>query len=89
MLSTEPTRGLLICEDPSADAQLKSRLSALSTEHDDLDAVINALLKSGACDDLLLTRLKKRKLQLKDAIASVIASRQPGADATVPVAQAS
>jgi hypothetical protein len=89
MLSTEPTRGLLICEDPSADAQLKSRLSALSTEHDDLDAVINALLKSGACDDLLLTRLKKRKLQLKDAIASVIASRQPGADASVPVAQAS
>ena len=89
MLSTEPTRGLLICEDPSADAQLKSRLSALSIEHDDLDDVINALLKSGACDDLLLTRLKKRKLHLKDVIAGMFASRQPGADASVPVAQAS
>jgi hypothetical protein len=40
-------------------------------EHDDLDAAIAALMQSGGGDDLLITRLKKRKLRLKDEIASL------------------
>ena len=45
---------------------------ALVAEHDDLDCAIAALLAVGSCDDLLITRLKKRKLQLKDEIALVM-----------------
>jgi hypothetical protein len=88
MPSTEPTRGLASREDLFADTHRISRLSALSIEHDDLDAVINALLEKGACDDLLLTRLKKRKLHLKDEIACAVASLSDGVP-SMPVAQAS
>jgi hypothetical protein len=47
------------------------RLSALVDEHSDLDIAIAALLEAGNCDDLLIKRLKKRKLQIKDDIASL------------------
>jgi hypothetical protein len=43
-----------------------SRLAALIAEHDDLDVAISVLLEAGKRDDLLITRLKKRKLQIKD-----------------------
>ena len=46
-----------------------ARRVALVAEHDDLDCAIAALLAAGNCDDLVVTRLKKRKLQLKDEIA--------------------
>ena len=46
-----------------------SRLAALTAEHDDLDVAISVLLEMGKRDDLLITRLKKRKLQIKDEIA--------------------
>ena len=46
-----------------------SRLAALIAEHDDLDVAISVLLEAGKRDDLLITRLKKRKLQIKDEIA--------------------
>ena len=49
---------------PAPDA----RLHALHQEHADLDAAIAALSLSGNADDLTVTRLKKRKLQLKDEI---------------------
>ena len=38
-------------------------------EHDDLDAAIAVLWAAGGRDDLMISRLKKRKLQLKDEIA--------------------
>jgi hypothetical protein len=40
-------------------------------EHRDLDAAIAALQGSGAPDVLALSRLKKRKLQLKDEITDI------------------
>jgi hypothetical protein len=43
----------------------------LIAEHDDLDLVISSLLAVGSHDDLLITRLKKRKLQIKDEIVFV------------------
>ena len=55
---------------PANDAG-ECRLTALNLEHDDLDAAITALLKAGSCDGLLITRLKKRKLQLKDEITEI------------------
>ena len=47
---------------------LQARLAALQIEHRDLDAVIAHLTSTASSDDLLLRRMKKRKLQLKDKI---------------------
>jgi hypothetical protein len=48
--------------------QLQERIVALEIEHRDLDEAITRLADLSNRDDLLLTRLKKRKLQLKDQI---------------------
>jgi hypothetical protein len=45
-----------------------ARLAFLKTEHRDLDAAIDALAATTAPDQLLLARLKKRKLRLRDEI---------------------
>lgn len=50
------------------------RRADLMAAHDDLDSVIAALAGVLGCDDQLLTRLKKRKLQLKDEIAMLAAA---------------
>ena len=51
--------------------ELRARLAELTQDHRDLDAAISALIASGANDQIQLTRLKKRKLQLKDQIAAI------------------
>jgi hypothetical protein len=48
---------------------LRAKLAELVQEHRDLDTAIAAL--GGSRDQLQLTRLKKRKLQLKDEIARI------------------
>jgi len=50
---------------------LRTTLAALIEEHRDLDAAITAMTEQGGRDQLQLTRLKKRKLQLKDQIARI------------------
>ena len=50
---------------------LRAKLAELTQEHRDLDAAITALIASGTNDQIQLTRLKKRKLQLKDQITRV------------------
>jgi len=52
-------------------AVLRARLAELVQEHRDLDTAIGALIGSGTNDQIQLTRLKKRKLQLKDQIAQI------------------
>lgn len=49
--------------------EMHQKLEALRLEHRDLDAAINALQDHHYPDQFQLTRMKKRKLQLKDAIA--------------------
>ncbi len=49
----------------------RAKLAQLSEEHSDLDAAISALMKSGSADLLQLSRLKKRKLLLKDQISQI------------------
>ena len=56
---------------------LRARLAQLRQEHGDLDAAISAMTGSSNCDQLQLTRLKKRKLQLKDQIARIEDSLLP------------
>ncbi len=53
----------------TAEQALRMRLSGLIQEHRDLDGVIALLFDAGAYDPLLIARLKKRKLHLKDEIA--------------------
>ena len=50
---------------------LRARLAELMQEHRDLDSAIAAMADAGARDQIQLTRLKKRKLQLKDLIARI------------------
>jgi hypothetical protein len=53
------------------DHVLRAQLAALMQEHRDLDTAIAAMIESGVRDQLQLSRLKKRKLQLKDQIARI------------------
>jgi hypothetical protein len=53
----------------SEDRILRHRLAQLKQEHRDLDEAIIALEGGPDRDQLRLTRLKKRKLSLKDEIA--------------------
>ncbi len=48
---------------------LQVRLQELRVEHRDLDEVIARLLENPPRDQLMLRRMKKRKLQIKDRIA--------------------
>lgn len=57
--------------DPIDEARLAQRLAALRLEHRDLDAAISRLQLDIAADELSVKRLKKRKLQLRDAIERI------------------
>ena len=48
---------------------IRARIAELEAEHRDLDQVIEHLTLNPPPDQLLMRRLKKRKLQLKDQIA--------------------
>ena len=50
-------------------ADIRHKLQELQVEHRDLDEIIERLLQSPPHNDLMLRRLKKRKLLLKDQIA--------------------
>ena len=53
------------------DSELRELLARLKAEHRDLDVQIIALEAAGSADQLLVKRLKKRKLALKDSIIAV------------------
>ncbi|HEY5338580.1 MAG TPA: DUF465 domain-containing protein [Rhizomicrobium sp.] len=50
------------------EQSLRARLAEMQQEHRDLDTAIQAMADTGVTDQLALTRMKKRKLQLKDLI---------------------
>ena len=53
------------------EAALGLELATKRQEHADLDAAISTLAASGLADQMLLQRLKKRKLMLKDRIVQL------------------
>ena len=55
-------------DDPSEEA-LQARLADLRQDHADFDAAIQALAISPLPDMMLIARLKRKKLALKDEIA--------------------
>jgi hypothetical protein len=62
-------------------AEIAQLLAELRQEHRDLDAAINQLASVLGRDELQLTRLKKRKLLLKDHIARLESKLIPDLDA--------
>lgn len=55
----------------SREDVLRIKLEIFEREHRDLDVAIAALQAEGRADPLMLRRLKKKKLVLKDAIARI------------------
>jgi hypothetical protein len=55
----------------SAERTIREQLARLRQEHRDLDSAIAALESSEVRDQLQVTRLKKRKLKLKDELAAL------------------
>jgi hypothetical protein len=53
------------------EAALGLELAVKRQDHADLDAAIEMLAKTGQADQMLLQRLKKRKLALKDRIVQL------------------
>lgn len=56
---------------------LRARLSALQAEHRDLDLAIGQISATPPEDELLIRRLKKRKLALKDRITLIERMLEP------------
>ncbi|MBP9951164.1 MAG: DUF465 domain-containing protein [Cypionkella sp.] len=53
------------------EEMLRVRLRVMLQEHRDLDEAIHALAATGRPDQLVLRRLKKQKLALKDQITRI------------------
>jgi len=51
--------------------RITQRIAELQVEHRDLDEMIEVLRAQPRVDELQLRRLKKRKLQLRDAISQL------------------
>ena len=51
--------------------EIKRRIIELQIEHRDLDVAIERLAEQLSIDDLALRRMKKRKLQIKDALTQL------------------
>ena len=60
-------------DDPLAanDEALQQKIAELRLEHHDLDASVVALELAPRPDQLLIARLKRRKLALRDQIARI------------------
>jgi hypothetical protein len=57
------------------------RLKELRVEHQDLDQAISRLVIDPEVDQIMLRRLKKRKLMLKDMITQLESDRIPDLNA--------
>ncbi|MFY8031305.1 MAG: YdcH family protein [Devosia sp.] len=53
------------------EVALGAELAAKRQEHADLDAAITTLVASGRADQMLIQRMKKRKLGIKDRIVQL------------------
>jgi hypothetical protein len=57
--------------------ELRRRIIELQVEHRDLDQIIATLESQSGRDDLQIRRLKKRKLQIKDAVTLLQIQLEP------------
>ncbi|MFU8831552.1 MAG: YdcH family protein [Wenzhouxiangella sp.] len=61
--------------------EIAERLQGLKQEHRDLDDAIERLARDPTSDQLLLRRMKKRKLQLRDQMTCLESKLIPDLDA--------
>ncbi len=54
--------------DPQDQAKIQHQITELINEHRDLDEIIIKLTEAQLVDQMQITRLKKRKLRLKEQI---------------------
>ncbi|MFI4950742.1 MAG: YdcH family protein [Caulobacterales bacterium] len=57
--------------DDLSEEALEARLAELRQDHADLDAAVQAIALSPLPDMLLIARLKRKKLALKDEMARI------------------
>ncbi len=62
---------------PDEEKAVLARLAMLRQEHGDIDASVAAVLAQPMPDQLMVARLKKKKLLLRDQIASLENSLMP------------
>ncbi len=67
--------------DEAEAASIRRRIEELTLEHRDLDHAIDRLSHDPHMDQLALSRMKKRKLLLKDMIDRLESSLIPDIDA--------
>ena len=65
------TRELMLSLTKEQEAALGLELATKRQEHSDLNAAIDTLTASHVADRMLIQRLKKRKLMLKDRIVQL------------------
>lgn len=65
----------------NSSKSIQGRIFELQVEHRDLDEIVVRLAHSPEVDQLLIKRLKKRKLQLKDEISKLKSRLIPDLDA--------
>ncbi len=65
----------------SDQAEVVRWVAELKMEHRDLDEVTGYLMRTGFPDTMMIQRLKKRKLKLKDMIARLESQLIPDLDA--------
>jgi hypothetical protein len=65
--SADPPRA----SEAGADKTTTNKLAVLRQEHRELDDAIQAMIAEGPLDQLMLTRLKKKKLMLRDQITRI------------------
>jgi len=64
-----------------AKVAMRQRIEELRLEHRDLDDAIDRMTEDPSADYLRMTRMKKRKLMLKDMIAQLESRLIPDMDA--------
>jgi hypothetical protein len=63
--------------DDLDEDSLKAKLAELRQDHADLDAAVQAIALSPLPDMMLIARLKRKKLAMKDEIARIEAMLTP------------
>lgn len=63
--------------DDTDEDTLRDKLAELRQDHADLDAAVQAIALSPLPDMLLIARLKRKKLALKDEISRIEAQLTP------------
>lgn len=67
--------------EPTDSTKTVRALAELRQEHRDLDVAIARLAADPTADELAIKRLKKRKLQIKDAVSRLESALIPDLDA--------